>query len=50
MIKLTIRIGKKDLSDFERGISVGAKQASLLGFLHITISKVYRGTKQIPSE
>ncbi len=44
-------MGKKgDLSDFERGMVVGArpsglsisKTADLLGFLHTTISRVYR--------
>ncbi len=42
-------MGKKgDLSDFERGIIVGARQAGfsktvdLLGFLRTTISRVYR--------
>ncbi len=44
-------MGKKgDLSDFERGMVVGArlaglsisKPADLLGFPHTTISKVYR--------
>ncbi len=49
--KLNIRMGKKvDLSDFERGIVVGArragmsisKTADLLGFSHTTISRVYR--------
>ncbi len=41
---------KGDLSDFERGLVVGvrrtglsiSKTADLLGFLHITISRVYR--------
>ncbi len=44
-------MGKKgDLSDFERGMIVGARQAGLnisqtadlLGFSHTTISRVYR--------
>ncbi len=44
-------MGKKgDLSDFERGMVVGARQAGLsisetadlLGFSHATISRVYR--------
>ncbi len=44
-------MGKKgDLSDFKRGMVVGARQAGLsisktadlLGFSHITISRVYR--------
>ncbi len=44
-------MGKKgDLSDFERGMVVGArrdglsisKTANLLGFSHTTISRVYR--------
>ncbi len=44
-------MGKKgDLSDFERGMIVGARQACLsisktakiLGFSHTTISRVYR--------
>ena len=50
MVK-TIRIGKKgDLSDFECGMVVGARQAGLsisetadlLGFSHTTISRVFR--------
>ncbi len=49
--KPSIRIGKKgDLSDFKRGMVVGArraglsmsKTADLLGFSRTTISKVYR--------
>ncbi len=49
--KLSIRMGKKgDLSDFERGMVVGArragrsisKTADLLGFSCTTISRVYR--------
>ncbi len=49
--KPSIRMGKKGyLSDFERGIFVGArraglsisKTADLLGFSHTTISRVYR--------
>ncbi len=49
--KPSIRMGKKgDLSDFERGMVVGArraglsisKTADLLGFSHTTISRVYR--------
>uniref|UniRef100_A0A9J8DEC8 Uncharacterized protein n=1 Tax=Cyprinus carpio carpio TaxID=630221 RepID=A0A9J8DEC8_CYPCA len=49
--KLSIRMGKRgDLSDFERGMVVGArwaglsisKTADLLGFSHTTISRVYR--------
>ncbi len=49
--KLSIRIGKKGyLSDFERGMDVGARQAGLsfsktadlLGFSRTTISRVYR--------
>ncbi len=49
--KSSIRMGKKeDLSDFERGMVVGArradlsisKTADLLGFSHTTISRVYR--------
>ncbi len=45
-------MGKKDdLSDFERGMVVGARRADLsiskntdlLGFSHTTISRVYRG-------
>ncbi len=49
--KPSIRMGKKeDLSDFERGMIVGArltglsilKTADLLGFSHTTISRVYR--------
>ncbi len=41
---------KRDLSEFERGMVVGdrraglsiSKTADLLGFLHITISRVYK--------
>ncbi len=49
--KPSIRMGKKgDLSDFERGMVVGARQAGLsitkiadlLGFSHTTISRVYK--------
>jgi len=49
--KLSIRTGKQgDLSDFERGMVVGARQAGLsisetvdlLGFSCKTISRVYR--------
>ncbi len=49
--KPSIRMGKKgDLSDFERGMVVGARWAGLsisetpdlLGFSHTTISRVYR--------
>ncbi len=49
--KLSIRMGKKgDLSDFERGMVVGArraglsisKTADLLGFSRTTIFRVYR--------
>ncbi len=49
--KPSIRIGKKgDLSDFERGMVVGARRAGrsisktddLLGFSCTTISRVYR--------
>ncbi len=49
--KLSVRTGKKgDLSDFERGMVVGARRAGLsisetadlLGFSHTTISRVYR--------
>ncbi len=49
--KLSIRMGKKgDLSDFERGMVVGARRAGLsisttadrLGFSQTTISRVYR--------
>ncbi len=49
--KLSIRMGKKwDLSDFERGMAVGARQtglsilktADLLGFSHTTIARFYR--------
>ncbi len=51
VVKTSIRMGKKgDLSDFERGMVVGArrtglsisKTADLLGFSHTTISRVYR--------
>jgi len=42
---------KRDLSDFECGMVVGARRAglsisetaALLGFAHTTISRVYRG-------
>jgi len=49
--KLNVRMGKKgDLSNFERGMVVGAKRASLtisqsaqlLGFSCTTISRVYK--------
>ncbi len=49
--KLSIRMGKKgDLSNFERGMVVGARRAGLsisqtadlLGFSRTTISRVYR--------
>ncbi len=33
---------KWDLSDFERGMVVGARRADLLGFSRTTISRVYR--------
>jgi len=49
--KLNVRMGKNgDLSNFKRGMVVGARRASLsishsaqlLGFLHTTISRVYK--------
>ncbi len=49
---------KEDLSDFERGMVVGARRAGLsisettdlLGFSHTTISRVYREKEKISSE
>lgn len=53
--QMTIRMGMKgDFSDFEHGavfVAIWAgqsisKTADLLGFLHITISRVYSGLKR----